>query len=166
MNETWMPIAGYEGLYEISNLGHVRNSRGLVKKHSLDKDGYPRIGLIKDKQQKTFTIHRLVATAFCYNPNPEKYNQVNHKDENKQNNNADNLEWCDNEYNHAYGTCGKRAGEKNSKKVGAFVLTTGEIEHYESLTAAAEALGVNNCHISSAAKGKRPVAHGRVWMYE
>ena len=53
-------------------------------------------------KKKTVSVHRLVAMAFVNNPNPDKYKEVNHIDENKLNNNADNLEWCTRSYNQKY----------------------------------------------------------------
>lgn len=163
MNEIWKPISGFENLYEVSNLGRVRTLNGKVRKQQLDKDGYPRLTLTKCGRTYTHTVHRLVANAFCNNENPSEFNQVNHKDENKTNNRAENLEWCNNDYNHAYGTCGKRAGEKTSIPVTATVIETGAIEQYRSIAEAAKYLGVRNCHISSAINGKRHSAYGRTW---
>ena len=162
--EIWKPIEGYEGIYDVSNKGHVRNSDGIILKHCYDKDGYPRLSLRKNGKPHTFTIHRLVAKAFCYNPCPEKYSNINHIDEVKTDNFYMNLEWCDNAYNHAYGTCGTRAGEKNSIPVVAEVIETGEKECYRSMTEAAERLGGDNSHICDCVNGKRKSAYGRRWQ--
>lgn len=114
--EIWKDIEGYEGLYQVSNYGRVKsfdqfinqknNSKALRKgrilKQSKNKDGYLRLRLVKNKKGKTFFVHRLVAKTFI--SNPRKLNEVNHKDGNKENNNADNLEWCNRSENisHAY----------------------------------------------------------------
>ena len=114
--EIFKDIKGYEGMYQISDLGNVKslerlNSAGKhIKERLLKKDfdpttGYYSIGLNKDGKSKRLWIHRLVADAFLANPN--KYPQVNHKDENKRNNNVDNLEWCTETYNQVY-TNGKQ----------------------------------------------------------
>ncbi len=161
--EIWKPITGYEGLYEVSNKGKVRNSEGKILKLCKDKDGYPRLSLHKNGITHTYVVHRLVATAFCYNPSPTNYNHVNHIDEVKDDNFYLNLEWCDNAYNHAYGTCGKRAGDKNSIPVIAKVLKTGEYEFYQSMSLAAEYLKGDNSHISDVVNGKRKTAYGRKW---
>ena len=93
--EIWKPCVGFEGLYEVSNLGNVRslnyrNRIGFV--HNLflsaSKQGY----LTVHFKNREYKVHRLVATAFI--PNPENKRCVNHLDGNKQNNNVTNLEWC------------------------------------------------------------------------
>lgn len=110
MEEIWKDIEGYEGLYQISNLGRVWS----VKKEIYRKEGfvgpYPSVSLTKDGHYDTFSIHRLVAKAFI--PNPLDLPQVNHKDENPLNNCVDNLEWCTAKYNSNYGTRNKRVGDK------------------------------------------------------
>ena len=115
--EKWKPIAGYEGLYEVSNLGNVRsldrvirakhNSTALRKGRILtpfyeEKKGYYQVALSKDGKEKKQRVHRLVAVAFL--DNPFNYTDINHKDEIKTNNNVNNLEWCSREYNNNYGT--------------------------------------------------------------
>jgi hypothetical protein len=107
MNEEWKPIENYEDLYWVSNFGNVKSKR-KNKKLSINLDGYYVVNLSKNGKSKIFNVHRLVAKAFISNPN--NLPQVNHKDENKLNNNVDNLEWCDSNYNHNYGTRNKRTG--------------------------------------------------------
>ena len=104
MTEIWKNIDGYEGKYQVSNFGQVKSMIGQEKvlhpkKH---RNGHLQIGLHKDKKRKTMYIHRLVAQAFI--PNPDNLPCVNHKDENPNNNNVDNLEWCTQKYNCNYGT--------------------------------------------------------------
>ena len=107
MEEIWKPIPGYEGLYEASTLGNIRNAiSGRVLRQSNHWQGYKLVGLHKDKKLKTHTVHRLIAKAFIENPNG--YSEVNHKDENKANNNVENLEWCTTKYNNTYGNKIKR----------------------------------------------------------
>ena len=109
MKEIWKEIKNYEGLYEVSTTGNVRNYNSKkILKGGLDKDWYIIIGLTKNKIRKTFKVHRLVAEAFI--PNPNNHPVVNHKDQspNKKkgiisNNVVDNLEWCTIKYNSNYG---------------------------------------------------------------
>ena len=97
MEEIWKDIEGYEGLYQVSNLGRVKSlgvdkwHKGRVIKPQFDGlKHYLFVQLYKNKKSKRFNIHRLVAKAFI--PNPNNLPQVNHKDEVKTNNNARNLE--------------------------------------------------------------------------
>lgn len=97
--EIWKLIPEYPN-YEVSNFGNVRNKEGKILYKEPNKKGYLRVKLSKEGKQKKIRIHRLVGQAFI--PNPDNLPQINHKDFNKQNNRADNLEWCDNWYNSHY----------------------------------------------------------------
>lgn len=106
MEEIWRDIEGYEGIYQVSNIGrvkslnraiHTKDGRCYIKHESLlngsvDEDGYIRVGLTKDRKTKEIFIHRLVALTFI--PNPENKPQVNHKDGIKHHNMLSNLEWA------------------------------------------------------------------------
>ena len=112
--ETWRAVPGYEGYYEVSNMGDVRSiDRHIVDKRGLNycikgkllskcntSQGYLVVVLSKNGKSKTISIHRLVATAFL--PNPKNLYAVNHKDGNKKNNCITNLEWCTLEYNNIH----------------------------------------------------------------
>lgn len=90
--EKWVDVVGYEGDYEVSDLGNVRNKKTKkVLKQRMDMYGYLKVTLSKNNKPKTFLVHRLVATAFI--PNPLDKPQVNHKDTDKTNNCVSNLEW-------------------------------------------------------------------------
>ena len=98
MEEIWKDLVGYEGLYEVSNLGRVRAVTIDGKKHDHSqimrthfRDGYVILGLTKNKKQRTASVHKIVAQQFV--PNPHNYKIVYHKDGNKLNNKADNLIW-------------------------------------------------------------------------
>ena len=115
MIEIWKDIEGYEGLYEVSSYGRVRSlgqfvnhnfggyayRKGRILKPGLGSRGYLSVTLSKNGIQKQYTVHRLVAQAFI--ENPDNLPQVNHKDEDRTNNNVTNLEWCDAKYNVNYG---------------------------------------------------------------
>lgn len=117
--EIWKDIENYEGYYQVSNLGRIRSLdrkvimrtkygshlhtiNGTVIAPCINKYGYSFVRLTKEKKSTAYTVHRLVAKAFL--PNPNHLPCVNHKDEVKTNNLADNLEWCTYAYNNSYGT--------------------------------------------------------------
>lgn len=109
----WKQINGFEGLYEISSLGEVRNREGVIKKQGIKKGRgtcYKTVKLWKDGKYHTKYIHRMIAEAFI--PNPENLPFVNHKDEDGTNNLIKNLEWCTREYNANYGTAKERRRKK------------------------------------------------------
>ena len=101
--EEWRAVPDYEGLYEVSNKGNVRNvRRNILLKLTKTKYGYIQVWLYKNGIRTGLRVHRLVAKAFLLNP--ENLTEVNHKDEDKTNNNVDNLEWCNRKYNVNYGS--------------------------------------------------------------
>jgi hypothetical protein len=121
--EFWKDIKGYEGLYQISNYGRIRSLkfrnnvcekyRVIVMKPNL-RNGYLVINLRKNMKRKSFQVHRLVAQAFI--ENPFNYPIVNHIDYNRQNNNAENLEWCTQKQNVNHSTCNMKGISHNIKK--------------------------------------------------
>ena len=107
--EKWIPVKGYEDSYAVSNYGHVRSLdrfirgklfEGKILKVRVQKDGYLRVALCENSNKKLVGVHRLVAMHFINN----RYNkpEVNHIDENKLNNRADNLEWVTPKENTAH----------------------------------------------------------------
>ena len=167
--EIWKDIKGYEGKYKISSYGRVKSlhyGRVKILKLRKDKDGYYNIDLHSNNDVKTFKVHRLVATHFIDNPN--NLPQINHKDENKSNNNIDNLEWCNCKYNMNYGTRSKRAIDKCKKKVRC--ITTGE--EFDSIKEAAEKYDIRGTYITANCKrrqksaGKHPITGEKlIWDY-
>lgn len=123
MIEVWKDIENYEGLYQVSNLGRVKalkkqwlthhtailtHEEQIIKPH-LNHNGYLRVILTKDKNYKHFPVHRLVANAFI-GKQPNKEYVINHKDFNRQNNCATNLEWLTQKENASYSKEHHRAG--------------------------------------------------------
>lgn len=111
MEEIWKDIAGFEGAYQVSNLGRVKSLGGwrgtakrreIIRSLSKTRDGYLKVRLLYNGKDLTTRVHVLVANAFI--PKPEGKNTVNHKDGNKENNNVTNLEWADRheQLEHAY----------------------------------------------------------------
>ena len=118
MNEKWRDIAGYDGMYQVSDLGRVRSLKfGRVKvlKGGKDRYGYLQVHLWKNNKGKTFLVHRLVAQAFIPNDDETK-NQINHQNEVKSDSRAVNLEWCDRSYNVTYNDLNwRKKGTKRRK---------------------------------------------------
>lgn len=109
----WKPVLGFEGLYEISSLGKVRNKSGEILKQRIKRTKctcYKTVDLWRDGRYFKKYIHRMIAEAFI--PNPENFPMVNHKDEDGTNNDIENLEWCTREYNVNYGTAKERRAKK------------------------------------------------------
>lgn len=146
MQEEWKDIQGYEGLYQVSNLGRVKSCSRIVytgngvkhkyqrlREHILKSSGakYRQVILCKNGKTKQGLLHRLVAEAFI--PNPDNLPCINHKDENPLNNRADNLEWCsykyNNEYNNRIGRCRDKISKTLKKKQYHHKMTPEQIEH-------------------------------------
>ena len=112
MKEIWKDIIGFEGIYEISNLGRIRRIKtGRILSTRRSDGWYITVTLYKDKKRYGKSLHRLVAETFV--PNPYNLPEVNHIDEDKINNRADNLEFCDHKYNMNFGTA--RIRERDTK---------------------------------------------------
>lgn len=159
MKEEWRPVKGYEGRYEVSNMGRVKSlyaSKDIILKQPIHPDGYARVSFSKDEACSCKLVHRLVANAFI--PNPDNKPEVNHIDGNKENNNVDNLEWCTSSYNtkHAY-----HNGLMNADIHKKSVILYKRYGEYESVTEAAEALGVAPRSLSRAIH-KNSSIHGFV----
>lgn len=120
MKEVWKNIFDFIG-YQVSNFGRIRSLKTykILKQHSRG-NGYMSVNLSHHGKRFNFSIHRLVAEAFI--PNPDNLPEVNHKDENKFNNNVTNLEWCDRKYNINYGTAIQRMLESKKNKSRKTVL--------------------------------------------
>lgn len=148
--EIWKPIQGYEGLYEVSNLGQVKSLKRSVKhskrgmratpckllKPSITKTGYPNVSLCKDGVVAYKSIHRLVAQAFI--PNPCGLPQVNHKDGNRANNLLSNLEWVSVSQNVQHGFDSLNRKCYNSIRVEC--VETGEV--FDSISSAERKMGL------------------------
>ena len=103
-NEQWRDIDGYDGAYQVSDLGRVRSLKfGKVRvlRTGNDRKGYLCVGLCKDGKQKSYKVHRLVAQAFIPNDDESK-TQINHINEVKSDNRVSNIEWCTPQYNINY----------------------------------------------------------------
>ena len=160
MKEIWKDIKGYEGLYQVSNLGRVKRvATNRILKQAKHHGGYMLVRLSKNGKPHTCTVHRLAAQAFI--PNPENKPQVNHIDEDKTNNMIPNLEWVTAKENVNHGT----RNERTSKKVKAIDIANGEWNEYYSTHECARQLDLNQGSIVSCLKGKLKQTGGYIFEY-
>lgn len=170
MNEIFKDIEGYEGIYQISNLGRVKSlNYNHTRKEKILKPrnchSYLRVQLYKNGQKEMPFIHRLVAQAFL--SNPQNLPEVNHKDEDKSNNCVDNLEWVTRKENINYGTRTLRAAEKCSKKVLQFTKDGTFIQEWPSAYEIWHQLPkFRQSAICDCCNGKRKSAYKFIWRYK
>lgn len=171
--EIWKDIEGWEGQYQVSNLGRVRSLdryieqatrwgtitqkfyKGKIKVLRPLHGGYLGAQMKHERQAKMMLVHRLVADAFI--PNPDNLPQVNHRNEDKTDNRVENLEWCDPLYNIRYGT-GMARKRKQYTEVIQMDANGKELARFPSILAAAEAVGTLPSTISKCIRG----VHGSV----
>lgn len=173
MQEVWKDVQGYEGSYQVSNMGNVKSLERYVKRYGKDfliKErilaqtdngyGYKFVSLVPlegKAHKKNHYIHRLVAQSFI--PNLNGYPEVNHIDEDKQNNSTNNLEWCSTQYNMRYGTRIARIKKKVigvSTKDKSMVILDGIVDGAQHGFTNAQAL--SNC-----IHGHSKSSYGYVW---
>jgi hypothetical protein len=152
--EIWKDIHGFEGLYQVSNQGKIR-SRNSIRKTPISSNGYKIVKLCNHGTIKFCLVHRLVAEAFIPNPNQLRF--VNHKDRNRTNNSADNLEWCTQQYNNEYSL---------SKKILQMDRNGVVVFEWASIKDASAQLHIDGSFISKCCLHKRKSAGGYVWKYK
>lgn len=201
--EIWKDVPNYEGLYEVSNLGNVRSKdrkkwngkvfytqKGRLLKQNFDgKGNYLFVGLYKDGKIKQINIHRLVAIAFI--PNPNNLPCINHKNEVKTDNRAENLEWCTISYNSNYGqsiknmiesrrknndlkeiaqrakaTRNKNKSYSHEKPVLQYSINGEFIKEFSSATEAEKITGICRAGIQRCCIRKYKQAKGYIWKYK
>lgn len=190
MKEIWKDIKGYEGLYQISNLGNVKKIKN--KKYNINKKeveekeinkyisigkhklGYKNVKLTdKNGIRKNLFLHRIIAEAFIENPN--NFNIINHKDGDKSNNDINNLEWTSQKdnVNHAWknGLCENVRkvcainGRKKSKKIIQKNKNGEVIKVWNSTMDIERELGILHNNITSCCKHYNRTAGGFIWEY-
>lgn len=179
ISEIWKPVPGYEGYYEVSNAGRVRSTYRYKRtlKPMISNTGYERVDLFKNGSRKQFSVHRLVAMAFIANPESKPF--VNHKDETRTNNNADNLEWVTHVENCNYGTAIARRTmhcdysnrkidrrhqiEVVSKPIAQYTKDGKLVQKWSSAAECCRKNGWTISHVRRAAKGERKTAYGFVF---
>lgn len=178
--ENWRSIAGYEGIYEISDHGNVKslnyNHTGKPKllAPKVGRLGYVSVMLCKGGSNKNMSVHILVARAFI--ENPEAKTQVNHIDGDKQNNNVWNLEWVTPSENvqHSFKFLGKRSPNKGrfgglhyaAVPVSQYRLDGCFVQQWDCISDAARSVGCNPSQIINNIKGRTKTCHGYMWRYE
>lgn len=183
-NEEWRDIVGWEGLYQVSNLGRVRSltmlmhtrgegvwyKNGKILKPYVNRLGYWRYCLSHRGCSKKESAHRLVAEAFI--PNPNGYPIINHKDENPSNNRISNLEWCTHKYNNGYGTKPERCSKalRNypdwSYPVLQYDMQYNFIQEYPSIKEVERVTGIDRCNVMRCCEGKQLSTHDYIFKYK
>lgn len=187
--EVWRDVVGYEGLYEVSNLGNVRGvarthlrydrhgnayevhvpARYLVKKDN--SNGYYRVSLSRDNRVRRFLVHRLVAMAFV--ENPDNLPVIDHIDGDRHNNDASNLRWCtqgDNlhySYQNGRETVFTRAYvRKHQARATSRPVIRSDGEEFPSVVAASRALGLSESAVSQVVNGRAKTAGGYSFTFK
>jgi hypothetical protein len=183
MEEVWKDVVGYEGLYQVSNIGRIKsvkryaNSKSnklrsvpeKIIKSKINKHGYECVQLHDDGARKHITVHRVVALAFITNSCGKP--QINHIDGIKTNNSVTNMEWCTNSENmihaHKLGLVQMPLGEKHymSKAITQYNKDGEYIKNYKCMSDAQRELGIDTSCITRCCKGKYQTAGGFIWRY-
>lgn len=199
-------VVNFGDWYEVSNLGRVRSYREhggsmkrdarrlepkLLKLTKSNTSGYYRISLKSSGKNNTYLLHRLILSSFVEIPShlkKEKWLDVNHIDENKENNALENLEWCTRLQNNLHGTRLERAISKgnvtrqtrewkknhsggkvhNARKIIGVNVKTGEVVEFDSMTGVVEFLGIRlaDRSVSATIRGRQKTAYGYKWYYK
>ena len=186
--EDWTSIPGFDGVYEATSDGKFRrNKRTIVRKDGqiqgigakevplyTDRLGYKRVDIQYNGYKKSYLAHRLIALTFLGEPPDAEHQEINHKDADKSNISAENLEWCSREENirHAYrlGLIHFPSGEENSRSIPVLMLDKGTgacLQKFTAVHEAARFLGGKKyaTKISACCKGRRKSAYGYRWQY-
>ena len=171
--EVWRDVKGYEGLYQVSNMGRVKSLGRkdrfgrVIKERILEPaathNGYLRVGLHVDGKRKMLRVHRLVCEAF--HENPDNKSEVNHVNENKTDNRACNLEWSTRTENCNHGSRNERVAKALSKPIGQFSLDGKLIKVWQSACEARRQTGFDQGYVGAVARGKFKQAYGYIWKY-
>lgn len=190
MEEIWKAIEGFEGLYEVSNIGNVRTlnykrTKNVSNLKQKTQDNRKRVILCKNGVPKTYLVHRLVANAFI--PNPEKKPCIDHIDGNPSNNNVENLRWCTQQENCSFplaikhkceamkgNNLGKHHSEETKKKIGyakskqvyQYTLDNVLVNIWCSAKEASVKLKLSQSAITNCCRGESSTSNGYIWKYK
>ena len=175
MEEIWMPIKNFEGLYEVSNTGKIKSlnynhtkKEGLLK-FKKDKYGYLEVFLFKDKIKYKFKVHRLVAIHFI--PNIKNKPCVDHINTNKEDNNVENLRWVTHKENNNNPLTKKKTIDNHADFIGIKNPNRKEVYCFElnrvfgCIQEASKELNINNGSIGKCCKGIYKMAGSYHWYY-
>ena len=179
MVEIWKDVDGFVGLYQVSNLGRIKalgryvktgnGGKRYIEEHFVKpnkcKNGYLEATFSRKQKRTVRLLHRVVAKAFI--PNPDNLPEVNHKDEDIQNCQVENLEWCTSKYNANYGSRNVRMIEKrgNTKPVIQKTKDGDFIRRFDSVAEATRATGAFDSAIIKVCNGKQKTSVGYRWEY-
>ena len=176
MKEIWKDIPNYEGLYQASNLGRIRNARtNLIRKNVKSFGLYYTIILNVNGKQHLHLVHRLIAQTFI--PNPDNKKEINHIDGNKHNNKIDNLEWVTRKENAIHSIKnGLQTKEQLAKAVKSMIRSTQKpilqikngkvVAKYKSVREASRTIHCSPAGLSRCLNGKTNTVHGYQWRFE
>ena len=176
-NEIWADIPNFEGIYQASNLGRIRNKETSYIFIPQKRGKYLKVSLSKNGIKKQLSIHKLVAKTFL-NKNDfkcmpdENRNlinldklEINHIDENKYNNCVDNLEWCTHKYNSHYSKCIEKCSKAKEKPINQYDLENNLIRRWDSINEASKLLNIPQSCISRCVRGLRNKTHNYKFRY-
>jgi hypothetical protein len=162
--ETWKDAVNFEGLYEVSDLGRVRNSRtGRILSPYTRRDGYVQVVLCKSKKQYTVNVHKLVGQAFV-----DGYREglvINHINENPQDNRAENLEWVTQSENINYGNRKNKMIETRKENKDKLIYSPELDMTFSSVSEVADYLGCSNGHVNNVLLGYKKKCRGYSLFY-
>lgn len=171
--EIWKDIEGYEGIYKASNKGRIKslqryNKKGIeicekIMKPCVDRYGYSLVCLYNNTSKRSIRVHRIIALTFI--PNPNSYKEINHKDENKNNNSLENLEWCTRRYNLCYGSR-KLVNKKRGKVVYQYNKNKELIHKWESIREAEKTGLYTESGIRQCTSGRQQQYKGFIWSFK
>lgn len=166
MIEEWRDIPGYEGLYQVSDQGRVRNAKRMLKPTpAKNRGGYLNIGLVKNKERKYFRVHRLVWMAFV-GPIPEGY-EINHINQNTADNRLENLNLLTHNDNIRWSDGIERRAKAHYKPVFQYDMSGNLIREWESVKSIEDETGWKKGFIASCCR-ELPhfkTAYGFIWKY-